>query len=515
MDRNLKILVVAPEATPFAKVGGLADVAGSLPKALATLSEGELAHDVRLVLPKYQGVPDGDYVADFPISMGSQIQTAIIRESHMEAKYGNYTTSVPVYFIDNYHYFDRPGIYAHTDDAERFGFFCQAVLGMLPHLGFKPDLIHCNDWQSGLIPLYLRNKYNQNPFFQGISTVFTIHNLQYQGIFSPAVLKQLDIPNSLFTPEGIEFYGQVNFMKAGIIYADVINTVSQTYAREILTPEFGVGLDGLLRHRKADLFGIVNGINYHEFNPETDPRIYVNYNHLSPELKKENKRALQNEVSLPIRDLPVLGLVSRLVSQKGLDLFPAIFDWLTKEEVQLVFLGEGDRYYENLLQELAQRYPDKVSTTIAFNAVLAQRIYAGADIFLMPSAFEPCGLGQLISMRYGTIPVVRTTGGLADTVYDYTTNQLYGNGFVFRELQPSAFLDAIRRALRVYRERPQAWRELVARVMVQDFSWSKSGASYVELYQKALAKKARSINRYPAEPLSEPYAVPVPENAYS
>lgn len=485
-DRPLNILLVSPEAAPFAKVGGLADVAGSLPKALATLGEGELAHDVRLVLPKYQMISEGCYLADFPVTMGDQVQTAIIRETSLQAHWGQYRTKVPVYLVDNHHYFDRPGVYAHHDDAQRFGFFCKALLEMAKAINFRPDIIHCNDWQTGLIPFYLKTTYANDPFYAHTASLFTVHNLQYQGTFDPQVMEDLAISQEYFTPAGVEFYGQVNLMKAGLVYADLINTVSQTYATEILTPEFGVGLDGLLRERKRDLYGIVNGINYHEFNPENDPRLFVNYGLHTMELKRENKPALQNEVGLPIRDLPVFGLVSRLVSQKGLDLLPPIIERILQEEVQIIFLGEGDPYYEDMLKRLAASYPDKVSTTIAFNAVLAQRIYAGADFFLMPSAFEPCGLGQLISMRYGTIPIARSTGGLADTVHDYTTNPALGNGFSFGDFTPEALLNAIRRAIRVYREKPQAWQSLVRHTMTQDFSWAKSAASYVELYQRAL-----------------------------
>ncbi len=493
-DRRLKILLVSPEVAPLAKVGGLADVAGSLPKALATLGEGEFAHDIRVVLPKYRQIAAGRYLTDFPVTIGGTVHTAIIRATSLEAKYKHYQTQVPVYLVDNHHFFNREGIYAHNDDALRFGFFCQAVLQMLPQLEFKPDLIHCNDWQSALIPYYLHDLAQQNDFFSRIATVVTIHNLQYQGTFPRETLPELSIPDELFTPEGFEFYGQFNFLKVGLLYADVINTVSQSYAGEILTPEYGAGLDGLLRQRKEDLYGIINGINYHEFNPETDPRIVQNYSPQTAELKKQNKPALQNEVGLPIRDVPVFGLVSRLVSQKGLDLFPPIIERLLAEEVQLVFLGEGDPYYEEMLKNFARQYPSKVSTTIDFNSVLAQRIYAGSDLFLMPSAFEPCGLGQLISMRYGTIPIVRATGGLADTVRDYTQNPAYGTGFVFTDYTPEAFWDAIMRALRLYRDRPGEWANLVRQAMHQDFSWAKSSASYLELYQRALAKQFVTAN---------------------
>ncbi|MDI3281416.1 MAG: glycogen synthase GlgA [Bacillota bacterium] len=491
-DRNLKILLVSPEVVPFAKVGGLADVAGSLPKALATLGEGELGHDVRVALPRYQRIAGGRYRTDFPVPMGPRQETAIIRETNIEAKLGEVKREIPVYLVDNYHYFNREGIYAYGDDAERFAFFCKAVLEMLPRLGFQPDVIHCNDWQTGLIPLYLRTKYRHDPFYSRMAAVYTIHNLQYQGNFDRAILPLLGIGDELFHPEGVEFYGTVSFMKAGLQFADVLSTVSPTYAEEIKTPELGERMDGLLRKRADDLYGIVNGINYHEFNPQTDPRLWFNYDKDHPEGKRENKRALQQELRLPVRELPLLGVISRLVSQKGIDLLAPVLDDLMQLDVQMVLLGTGDPHYERLFQDFQRRYPDRIAVFIGFNGVLAQRIYAGSDLFLMPSRFEPCGLGQMISMRYGTIPVVRATGGLADTVRDYTDNPETGNGFVFRAYEPEALLDAVRRALEVYRRDQNEWLRLVRRVMEIDHSWAKSAAGYVELYQAAL-KKVRGL----------------------
>ncbi|MDI6870670.1 MAG: glycogen synthase [Bacillota bacterium] len=489
-DRNLRILIASSEVAPFAKVGGLADVTGSLPKALATLGEGELANDVRVVMPRYRRVANAKYLTDFPLDMGRRQETAIIRESSLEARLGDAHALVPVYFVDNHHYFNRDGIYAYGDDAERFSFFCKAVLEMLPKLNFQPDVIHCNDWQTGPIPFLLKVKYTPlNPgFYQKIATVYTIHNLQYQGIFDKSALKLLGVGEEFFHPGALEFWGQVNFMKAGLLYADVLNTVSRTYAEEIQTPEYGERLEGVLQARSRDLFGIVNGLNYHEFNPRTDPRLVANYDKDYLGAKRENKTELQREMELPVRDVPVIGFVSRLVGQKGLDILGEAMDQLLTDDLQFIALGTGDPCYENLFRGLASRYPEKCSVQIGFNGVLAQRIYAGSDFFLMPSRFEPCGLGQLIAMRYGTIPIVRATGGLADTVHDFTQSPEAGNGFVFTEYSAAALLEAAHRALALYRERPELWTNLVRRVMEVDYSWSKSAASYVELYQRAISK---------------------------
>lgn len=489
-DRNLRILLVSSEVAPFAKVGGLADVAGSLPKALATLGEGELANDVRVVMPRYRRIAGGKYLTDFPVELGHRQETAIIREAAIEAKLGAVQAVVPVYLVDSYHYFNRDGIYAYGDDAERFTFFCRAVLEMLPRLGFRPDVIHCNDWQTGPIPFLLKEKYaDMNPdFYRKIATVYTIHNLQYQGTFDRSVLDLLGVGQEYFTPDALEFWGQVSFMKAGLVYADVLNTVSRTYAEEIQTPEYGERLEGVLQARRKDLYGIVNGINYHEFNPRTDPRLVANYDKDFLGAKKENKTELQREMGLPVKDVPVIGLVSRLVSQKGLDILGEAMDELLKEDLQFVLLGTGDPHYENQFRDLAANNPERCAAQIGFNGVLAQRIYAGSDFFMMPSRFEPCGLGQLIAMRYGTIPIVRATGGLNDTVHDYHRHPEAGNGFVFTDYSAAALLEAARRALRLYRERPEVWGGLVRRVMEADYSWAKSAASYVELYQRAITK---------------------------
>ncbi len=489
LDRNLKILLVSSEVAPFAKTGGLADVAGSLPKALTAMG-----NDTRIVLPRYRGVGDFPTVTDFPVKIGNRIETCVVRESTIEAKLEEGGTKpVPVYFIDNYHYFDREGIYCHHDDAERYAFFCQAVLEMIKQINFRPNVIHCNDWQSGLIPFLLKEKLATDQFYQGIATVFTIHNLMYQGNFPKDCLEYFNVGNEYFQPESLEFYGQLSFMKGGLVYADVINTVSKRYAQEIQTPEFGHGFEGLLRKRSQDLHGIVNGINYHEFNPKTDPRIFRPYDSSSVQDKYENKFGLQREMDLPVKNVPVIGLISRLVDQKGLDLIEVAFDWLMQQELQFVVLGSGDKYYEEKLARMRERYPHKMGLYLGFNGILAQRIYAGSDMFLMPSKFEPCGLGQLISLRYGTIPVVRATGGLADTIVDYNANTDSGNGFSFEPYDSKVMLETISRALQVYNREPEKWRRLVVNAMEQDFSWNRSGAEYLELFDLAISKHTKSF----------------------
>ncbi|MDN5294243.1 MAG: starch synthase [Eubacteriales bacterium] len=484
LDRNLKILLVAAEVTPFAKTGGLADVAGSLPKALATLG-----NDVRVVMPKYRPISDTiRTLFDFPVQVGQRRETAVLRESMLEAQMGDIRRTVPVYFIDNYHYFDRDNMYGYWDEAERFAFFCRAVLEMLPRLNFQPDVIHCNDWQTGPICMLLREKYSRDPFYSRIATVYTVHNLRYQGNFPREVLSLFNLGMEVFTPEKVEFYGSFSFMKAGLVYADVITTVSSRYAQEVQTPEFGERMDGILRKRSHDLFGIVNGINIHEFNPKTDPRIYRNYDINNLADKKDNKFALQRELGLPERDVPVIGMVTRLVDQKGLDLLDEIKDELLQEDIQLVVLGTGDPHYEDMLRRMKEKYPDKVAVNIGFNGILAQRIYAGSDMFLMPSRFEPCGLGQLISLRYGTIPIVRATGGLADTVVDYNPETGMGNGFSFDHYSAFELLHTIRRALSTYRDR-ERWEKLMRAAMEADFSWNRSAAEYLEVFDRAIMKR--------------------------
>ncbi len=480
---KLKILFVSAEVSPFAKTGGLADVAGSLPQSLAAMG-----NDVRVVMPRYKTIKSGmSYVADFPVQIDYKKETCIVRETEVQFKEGNIDGIVPVYFIDNYNYFDRDGIYCYYDDAERFAFFCNSVLEMLPRISFKPDIIHCNDWHTGPICMLLGEKYRNSDFFKDIKTVFTIHNLEYQGHFPKETIRFFNLGEEVFTSDKVEFYGIFNFMKAGLVYSDIINTVSEMYSKEIQTVQYGERLEGLLQRRAGDLYGIVNGISYDDFNPATDSRIYKNFGLENRSGKKKNKTGLQKEMGLPDRDVPVIGLISRLTGQKGLNLIVDVIDEILKNDVQFILLGTGDEYYENAFRNAQNKYPDKMAAFIGFNAELAQKIYAGSDMFLMPSRFEPCGLGQIISFRYGTIPIVRATGGLADTVIDFDSDNTSGNGFSFTEFSHAQMLDAIGRALQTYNNR-KTWEQLVKRALSLDFSWHVPAEKYMNLYRKALTK---------------------------
>ncbi len=358
---------------------------------------------------------------------------------------------------------------------------------LLKAIDFKPDIIHLNDWHVGPAALLLKEYYQKrDTFYHGIKSVFTIHNLQYQGEFEKNMLDTLELPEELFVPEGVEFYGKFNFMKSGIQYADKINTVSKTYAEEILTAEFGVGLEGVLRNRKNDLYGIINGINYEIYDPETDPNIQFHFNEKSLNLKAENKQSLQKELGLPKKNVPLICIIHRLVEQKGLFMVTKAFKQMMSLDVQFVLLGIGDPYYENEFLKLMEKYPEQVSVRIEFNEELAHRIYAGSDIFLMPSTFEPCGLGQMISLRYGTIPVVRGTGGLKDTIIDIAQDPENGNGFSFQEITSADFFKTIKRAVDIYRKEPGTWLDLVIRGIKSDFSWNRSAMEYIALYKAAM-----------------------------
>lgn len=486
---GLKVLYLSVEVSPFAKTGGLGDVAGSLPQALA-----EMGNDVRVVMPKYKMVnAEMVYAADFSVDMAGRKEACIIRKTFVRKKGKAGFITVPVYFIDSFHYFDREGIYGHFDDAERFIFFCKAIFKMLPAIDFQPDIIHCNDWHTGPVCMLLKEKYKTEAFFKKTASVFTIHNLQYQGHFGKDVLKLLGFDEEYFTFDKVEFYGMFNFIKAGLVYADIINTVSEQYAKEIRTEQYGEKLEGVLKSRSSDLYGIVNGINNDNFNPATDNRIFKNYSAETFFYKRDNKIAIQKEMCLPQKDVPVMGLISRLSGQKGLNLLIDTIDELLKLEVQLILVGTGDQNFENTFRNLKLKYPYKLSVYIGFNAGLAQRVYAGSDIFLMPSRFEPCGLGQIISLRYGAIPVVRATGGLADTIVDVDFDRQNGNGFSFNEFSPDEFLKTVKRALKLYNQDKEFWNTLVKRALTLDFSWEKPAEKYLKLYHEAIKKKFNII----------------------
>ncbi|MCL2378065.1 MAG: glycogen synthase GlgA [Defluviitaleaceae bacterium] len=475
MSKNpLKILFVSTEVSPYSKTGGLGDVAGSLPKALR--GKGV---DVRVVLPKFGNISPAllngiTSAANFTVHLSWRAQNAAVYAAEEDS----------IYFIENDQYFKRDGLYGYEDDHERFAFFTKAAIEMLPHIGFKPDILHFNDWHSGLGPTYLRDLYRGFTFYSEMKSLFTIHNLHYQGNFDRPVLWDIGLNDGYFTCGDLEFYGKISYMKAGIHHADAVSTVSRTYASEITTPAYGYGMDGLLQKRSNEgrLFGIVNGIDTAANNPETDPRLYAAYNKGNLEGKRENKRRLQEALGLPQTDAPMLAMITRLAEQKGLDIISVIMDELMSYDIQLVVLGTGEGRYESLLRGYAHHFPHKLSANITFDGTLAQRIYAGADIFLMPSIYEPCGLGQLFALRHGTIPIVRKTGGLADTVQHYNRATGQGNGFVFEDYVASGLMWAIREALDVYNT--EGWEPLVKAAMSDDCSWDYSANEYILLYEK-------------------------------
>jgi len=482
------VIIVSSEATPFAKTGGLADVAGSLPVALK-----KLGCDPVLFLPYYRQIADGGFEAE-PTGLTVTVPVGK-REITAEVLKGS-LNGVPVYFIKRDEYYDRSSLYGtpdgdYFDNLERYAFFSRAVLETLKSRSFDPGIIHCNDWQTALIPAYLRDAYKNDLCFASTATVFTVHNLAYQGIFKPELFYLTGLAPSLFTPEGLEFWGSVNFLKAGLVYSDAITTVSEGYSREIQTPEYGWGLDGVLRGRKHDLYGIINGVDYDEWDPETDSLIPANYSSADLSGKAECRRELLKEFALkPKKGAPVIGIVSRLAGQKGFDILSEAMDALMKLNIALVILGTGERKYSAALQELARRYPDKLSVKIAFDKRLSHLVEAGSDIFLMPSRYEPCGLNQIYSLRYGTVPVVRATGGLDDTVTDYKAAG--GNGFKFLDYSAAALVEKIKEAARVFKDSAK-WVKLQMAGMKEDFSWASSAARYIELYDRCLKTRQQGL----------------------
>lgn len=477
--KEIKVLFAASEAVPYAKTGGLADVAGTLPRELV-----KLGADVRLIMPKYKSIPQSyvdmmEYLGYVYVDLSWRNQyCAVLKLVH---------EGVTTYFIDNEYYFNRDVLYGHFDEAEQFAFFSKALLKVLPLIDFKPDIIHCNDWQTGVVSAFLATQFGHEEYYKSIKTVFTIHNLKYQGIFSKEILGGiLGIGWEYFNADGLEFHDCVNYMKAGISFSNAITTVSKTYAEEIKHDFFGEKLNGILNKRGDRLFGIINGIDYQENDPSTDKRIFVNFNAENTEGKYANKSMLQKSLGLPqLKDIPVIGIVSRLVDQKGFDLIARVFEELLQMDIQMVVLGTGDNKYEELFENAASRYPEKVSANLKYDGVLAQRIYAGADMFLMPSLYEPCGLSQLFSLRYGTVPIVRETGGLNDTIAPFNEFTGEGTGFTFANYNAHEMLDAIKRAVSFY-ENKKVWSSIIKNGMNQDFSWNKSAQEYMELYESIL-----------------------------
>lgn len=476
-----KILFAASEAVPFIKTGGLADVTGSLPKYF-----DRKKYDVRIILPKYLCMEDRfkgqlHFKCHFYVNLSWRKQYVGIFEANYE--------NVTYYFVDNEFYFagDKPYNELYQD-IEKFAFFSKAVLEALPYLDFCPDVIHCHDWQTGLIPVYLKTLYGDENYYTGIKTVFSIHNLKFQGRWNlPAVMDITGLPEQIFTSDKLESYGEANYLKGGIVYADAITTVSETYAYEITTREGGEGLDGLLLARRNDLYGILNGIDYSEYNPQTDAYIYDRFNETNFEKgKRLNKEKLQREYGLPVSDKPfLLGIVSRMTNQKGFDLVAYIMDeLLNTADIQLVVLGTGEEQYQNMFQYFAGKYPDKIKVTVGYSEEMAHRIYASCDGFLMPSLFEPCGLSQLMSFRYGTVPIVRETGGLKDTVEAYNEYEHTGTGFSFANYNAHEMLSTIRYAISIFENNKKEWNGIVRRAMCQDFSWNCSARKYEALYDR-------------------------------
>ena len=478
-----KILFATSEAVPFIKTGGLADVTGSLPKYL-----DQEVYDVRVILPKYlcmnrRFMEQLHFKCEFEVELGWRKQYTGIYETEVDG--------ITYYLMDNEFYFAGDNPYGEIyQDVEKFAYFSKAVLEALMHLDFCPDIIHCHDWQTGLIPVFLRNLYSDKSYYAGIKTVYSLHNMKFQGRWMVNEVKDITgLPENIFTPDKLESYGKSNYLKGGIVYADAVTTVSETYAKEIMTPEGGEGLHGLLSARRNDLYGIVNGLDYDVFNPETDKFIVKNFRASNSKTgKRANKTELQKQFGLPQEsDTYLLGIVSRLTNQKGFDLVTYIMEeLLNTAKIQVIVLGTGEYQYEESFRYFENKYPDKLKTYIGYSEEIAHKIYASCDAFLMPSLFEPCGLSQLMSMRYGTLPIVRETGGLKDTVMPYNEYEQTGTGFSFANYNAHEMLNTIRYTLQIYYDHRKEWDAMVKRAMNTDFSWERSASLYEEVYEKLL-----------------------------
>jgi starch synthase len=482
-DTIVKILFVASEGLPFSKTGGLADVIEGLPRALAALG-----HEIAVVLPAYRGTKVASIaVPSVTVSMGGQLRFPGVAD-------GGLLAGVRYFFVDDPAYFDREGLYGgrggdYPDNAERYSEFCRVAIEIAKNF-WRADLIHCHDWQAALVPILLRTAYAQDSAAQRLPVVFTIHNIGYHGQFGRDALARADIPVAAFNPGGIEFYGNVNLLKGGIVFCDYLTTVSRKYAEEIQTPAFGYGLDGVVRGRADRLVGILNGVDYTAWNPEKDKLIAARYSAKDLSGKRACKQALLQLMELPYEDLtkPVIGIVSRFADQKGFDLIAERAHELMQEELTLVVLGTGDRKYEDLFRSLATTYPGRVGVRIAYDDAIAHQIEAGADMFLMPSRYEPCGLNQIYSLKYGTVPIVRATGGLDDTIEPFDLQLGTGTGFKFEEYAGAAMVQCVRRALQHY-EDERIWKRIQLNGMAKDFSWKRSAAEYVKVYAAARAAR--------------------------
>ena len=497
---RLKVLFVASECTPFVKTGGLADVIGTLPNALAGMGM-----DVRVIIPKYRDIPA--YWRDqfqnllyYYVNLGWRRQYCGIQYLKRHG--------VTYYFVDNEFYFGRDDIYGNgPEEGERFAFFNRAVLEALPHIGFQPHIIHCNDWQSGMVPFLLKTQYGLIDHYQGIRSLFTLHNLRYQGIFDWSMISDLlGIPHRYFASDMLEYYGCASFMKAGLVFSDHITTVSPTYAKEIQEPYYGERLDGLLRARSAELTGILNGIDPAEYDPRNDMWLETHFSPSDPAGKADNKRSLQRDLGLKERDdVPIIALISRLVDQKGLDLIECVLDDIMRENLQLVILGRGEEHYQEMLHWAGWRYQGRMAVRLELNNPLSHRIYAGADMMLIPSQFEPCGLTQMLAMRYGTLPIVRETGGLKDSVQPFNRFTGEGNGFSFANYNAHEMLYTIRAALSAYQD-DATWQRLMQNAFASNFSWRRSAKHYETLYHSLLTPKEAPVADPPEETPTAPQA---------
>ena len=482
----MKILFVASEGLPFSKTGGLADVIEALPKALAARG-----HDVAVLLPRYRNTRAvAVALPSLTISMDGSLRFPKIAE-------GGHLHGVSYYFVDDPEYFDRDQLYGvsgkdYPDNAERFGEFARAAIEFCKRV-WMPDLIHCHDWQTGLVPVLLRTEYAKDPEVQGLPVVFTIHNMGFHGTFPREAMKKLGLPESLFTIDAMEFFGRINFLKGALIYSDYLSTVSPKYAEEIQTPEYGHGLDGVVRNRAANLTGILNGADYAAWSPEKDKLIAARYSPKDLSGKLACKKDLLEAFGLPADTVnkPVIGIVSRFAGQKGFDLIEKIAPDLLAEDLAIVALGAGEAKYEKLFRDLQTAYPGKLGVKIAYDNILAHKIEAGSDIFLMPSRYEPCGLNQIYSLKYGTVPVVRATGGLDDTIEAFDPATGHGTGFKFQAYDAGALRVAIHQALTLYRNDPAVWRRIQTSGMAKDFSWQASAIEYARLYEVVLKSRNR------------------------
>ncbi|MHA1346480.1 MAG: glycogen synthase GlgA [Candidatus Heimdallarchaeaceae archaeon] len=484
----MKVAFITAEIVPFSKTGGLADVSSAIPKALS-----ELGHEVLVITPLYKSIDteknDIKLVSENNLAkVGEKEEVFDLYISHIPK------SKVPVYFVKN-HYLYREGVYVDTDGVDykdspmRFITFTKAIFEILENLEFAPDIIHANDWHTGLLPFYLRTMYSDNKLFKNTKTVYTIHNIGYQGIYPFKSVKDANIPELYFNEDLLGFNKQLNFMKTGIVYSTIVSTVSSKYAEEIQTKKFGFGLEKIIKARKDDLYGIVHGVDLTIWNPKTDSLLVKNYDSRNLKGKAECKSYLQGKLNMEISDKPLLGVITRLATQKGLYLILKKFDDIMKLGVQFILLGTGDKTLETQFKKKEKQYPDDCSINIMFDNVLAHQIEAASDMFLMPSVYEPCGLNQIYSMIYGTVPVVRKTGGLSDTVKDYNPQTKEGYGFVFEKSTQKDFFKAVKRAVKLYYEEPNIWKKLTKRIMELDFSWKKVAKKWQKVYEKALAKK--------------------------